>query len=164
MRCSLCGFKFDETRLVCHGSCPLNVYCAVVCCPHCGYQTVDMAKSPVNTAVRSLLARFRSVTPSEMPPEDIRLSALQRGQSASVIAIHAADPALVDHLQVYGIVRGAQVTLKQRSPTFVLQIGYTELSIERAVVNEIQVKVINAENLLPSTNIVVNNIDKDISS
>jgi Fe2+ transport system protein FeoA len=87
----------------------------------------------------------------------MRLSALQRGQSARVIAIHASDPALVDRLHLYGLVSGAQITLEQRSPTFVLQIGFTELSIERAVVDTIHVKVVDVENPLSSVVIIDNN-------
>jgi Fe2+ transport system protein FeoA len=94
--------------------------------------------------------------PSETTPEDMRLSALQRGQSARVIAIHASDPALVDRLHLYGLVSGAQITLEQRSPMFVLQIGFTELSIEGEIANDIQVKVVNVENVLPSTRIIDN--------
>lgn len=41
MRCALCGYAFDSMALACHSSCPLSAGCNIVCCPNCGYQTVD---------------------------------------------------------------------------------------------------------------------------
>jgi hypothetical protein len=34
--CALCGGKFTHGRQVC-GSCPLNMGCAILSCPHCGH-------------------------------------------------------------------------------------------------------------------------------
>lgn len=45
MRCALCGYEFDSTALACHSSCPLSAGCNIVCCPNCGYQTVDERRS-----------------------------------------------------------------------------------------------------------------------
>ncbi len=35
--CPLCGNRFSHGGLVC-ASCPLNLGCEIVRCPHCGYQ------------------------------------------------------------------------------------------------------------------------------
>ncbi len=45
MRCALCSYEFDSTALACHSSCPLAAGCHIICCPHCGYQTVDETRS-----------------------------------------------------------------------------------------------------------------------
>lgn len=45
MTCGLCGYEFDEEALACHGGCPLASRCAIICCPHCGYQQPDPARS-----------------------------------------------------------------------------------------------------------------------
>jgi len=39
MKCSLCGFQFEEheTSATCEG-CPFSKSCNKVCCPNCGYQ------------------------------------------------------------------------------------------------------------------------------
>lgn len=55
MKCALCGYEFAERELTCHSSCPLAHHCAVICCPNCGYQTVDESRS----AIVTLLNRFR---------------------------------------------------------------------------------------------------------
>lgn len=55
MKCALCGHEFAASELSCHSSCPLAHHCAVICCPKCGYQTVDESRSTIVT----LLNRFR---------------------------------------------------------------------------------------------------------
>lgn len=45
MTCALCGYQFDTAALACYGKCPLAAGCNVVCCPNCGYQTVDESRS-----------------------------------------------------------------------------------------------------------------------
>ena len=40
MTCALCGMKFNREDALC-GGCPMNKSCKVICCPNCGYQTVD---------------------------------------------------------------------------------------------------------------------------
>ena len=45
MRCELCGYEFDSTSLECHSQCPMSRGCIIICCPNCGYQVPDVAKS-----------------------------------------------------------------------------------------------------------------------
>jgi hypothetical protein len=58
MKCALCGSWFDERDLACHGSCPMTDRCAIVCCPSCGYQTVDDSRMPIANAVRRWAGRI----------------------------------------------------------------------------------------------------------
>ncbi len=55
MICPLCGFEYDETALDCHAACPMAQGCAIVCCPNCGYQSVDESKSGLAKLLRRLL-------------------------------------------------------------------------------------------------------------
>src|SRR5215211_7375012 len=125
MQCPLCSYEFDEREMQCHSACALNQSCAVICCPNCGYQMVDMSKSRMTLKVSCALSRLlrqkriETNTPSH-------LSDLRPGQSAQVVSIEAADSAVTDRLRIYGVVPGAQINLQQRSPTFVFHIGYTE--------------------------------------
>lgn len=59
-----------------------------------------------------------------------RLVDLYPGQSAEVTAIEAGAPA--DHRRLYalGLVPGAQVTLIQRFPTYVLRVGHTTVAVD----------------------------------
>ena len=54
MQCQLCGGTFDPAHLACHTSCPLHQHCAVVCCPHCGYSSVDDSRSALVRVVRGV--------------------------------------------------------------------------------------------------------------
>lgn len=65
MRCALCGYEFDEKGLACHSGCPLGDHCAIICCPNCGYQVVDHAKSRSVALLDRLLA---SLTRKPAPP------------------------------------------------------------------------------------------------
>lgn len=57
MVCPLCGAEFDETDQACHASCPIASVqgCHLVCCPHCGYQTVDESRSALARGLRKLI-------------------------------------------------------------------------------------------------------------
>jgi len=52
--CPLCGQEFRLDAMGCHDGCPLARRCAVLCCPHCGYEFVDEGPT------RRRLARIRS--------------------------------------------------------------------------------------------------------
>jgi hypothetical protein len=45
MKCALCGHEFTPDDVRCSPACPLSGGCPVVCCPQCGYQTVDESRS-----------------------------------------------------------------------------------------------------------------------
>ncbi|MBI4728866.1 MAG: hypothetical protein HY775_05110 [Acidobacteria bacterium] len=57
-RCALCGLSFDPAASGCRGSCPVAGGCAVVCCPRCGYQTVDESRSRLAARIDRLGARL----------------------------------------------------------------------------------------------------------
>jgi ferrous iron transport protein A len=144
MRCQLCGFEFDQTQMSCHASCALNAYCAVICCPNCGHQTVDESKSKLAQGLRRLLERTNrrqaAVKGPMVEPVTCRLSELWPGQSATVISVESQNASRLERLSVYGVMPGCQLTLQQRQPTFVARIGFTELSFEREVADEILIQ------------------------
>lgn len=43
--CPMCGYVFDPKEHTGCRSCPLEDGCATVCCPACGYQTIDVGRS-----------------------------------------------------------------------------------------------------------------------
>jgi ferrous iron transport protein A len=147
MHCSLCGFEFDQTQMACHASCALNQYCAVICCPNCGHQTVDESKSKLAQGMRRLMDRMirRGALSEQTPGGPVRLSDLWPGQSATVVSIESQNPARLERLSVFGVVPGCQLTLEQRQPTFVVRVDFTELSFEREVADEI---LIRSENVV----------------
>jgi Fe2+ transport system protein FeoA len=135
MECPLCGYTFDETQMACHASCAFNQSCGIICCPNCGYQIPDERKSRLAAALRNTLTKRKKLPASGKCP----LSQLQAGQSGLVIDVNTANHARAERLQVLGITPGARITLEQKQPAFVLQVGFTEISIERAIADEIMV-------------------------
>ena len=141
MRCPLCSYEFEPTAMMCHSSCAFNESCGIICCPNCGYQMADERKSRLAAALRRMLARKQNIPD---PQEKVRpLSTLQPGQSGTVVTIQSSHHGRVDRLLVLGLTDGASITLEQKRPTFVLRAGFTELSVEREVADEIIVKVID---------------------
>jgi Fe2+ transport system protein FeoA len=138
MQCPLCGLEFDETEMSCHSSCAFNQACGIICCPNCGYQVNDISKSRIAGFLQKVLARrnARAKIAGVYP-----LSALSAGQSAKVVRLTSEDHARQERLNVFGLMPGATVTLQQRQPAFVLRVGFTELSIERNIAEEIMVEI-----------------------
>jgi Fe2+ transport system protein FeoA len=134
MRCQLCGFEFDERQLTCHASCAFNKYCTIICCPNCGHQTVDESKSVLAQAFRRISSQQNS-----QPSQARHLSDLRPGQSATVESIEECSPSRMEKLSVFGVAPGCQVTLVQRHPAFVVRVGFTELSFEREIAEQIRI-------------------------
>jgi Fe2+ transport system protein FeoA len=116
--------------------------CALICCPNCGYQMPDEAKTHVVSWLRRRLARLSSVSdlwPSQQTStaDHCPLSRLPAGTTAQVAAIQSARPARLERLSLLGIVPGSQVRLEQRWPAIVVRVGETELSLDEDVADQI---------------------------
>lgn len=59
--CSMCGARFDPSEHAACRACPLQKDCHLVCCPVCGYETVDASKS----RLARLVARWLSPDPPD---------------------------------------------------------------------------------------------------
>lgn len=139
MRCPLCGFEFEPTAMSCHSSCAFNDSCGIICCPNCGYQIPDERKSRMADALRRFIARRRADHENESPVRP--LTAMQPGQTGKVIAINSTNHARIERLHILGLVNDAAVTLQQKHPTYVLKVGFTELSIDHDIATNIMVDV-----------------------
>lgn len=143
MQCPLCSFEF-EPRSGCSTSCPFGSGCNLVCCPNCGYQGVDPERSRLAGWVQRAISRFTGPKPVHAtgPAGDggrIALSRLDLGIDATVVDLSAMSPARALRLGAFGLSTGAHVRLVQRRPVPVLRIGETDLGLESAVLDEIQV-------------------------
>lgn len=45
LTCAMCGQGFDPDASPACTACPLHAGCNLVCCPHCGYETIDTRRS-----------------------------------------------------------------------------------------------------------------------
>ena len=55
LSCPLCGHTFNPAEEPACASCPLHSGCNLVCCPACGYQTVDVHRSWLARMASSLI-------------------------------------------------------------------------------------------------------------
>ena len=70
-----------------------------------------------------------------------RLSEMWPGQSGTVVSIETRSAARLQRLSTLGVTPGIPITLEQRQPAYVLRVGFTELSIEREVADEIVIEM-----------------------
>ncbi|MBE2270392.1 MAG: ferrous iron transport protein A [Anaerolinea sp.] len=137
--CPLCGYEFDAEEMACHASCAFNNQCAVICCPNCGYQMVDEKRSVLADRLRRFWARRNAPAPET--GEVCALSDLRAGQYGRVVEVAAEDSTRAERLQVLGFVKDAEIRLMQTKPTYIVQVGFTEVSVEKAISRAITVMV-----------------------
>jgi Fe2+ transport system protein FeoA len=65
------------------------------------------------------------------------LAELPPGQSARVVEIRSEDGGRLMKLAALGLVPGSMLHLQQRKPVYVVRVGETFLSLERAVAHDI---------------------------
>lgn len=138
MRCTMCGYEFETTDLECHTGCPLAAACSVICCPRCGYSTVDPSRSGVSNWFQRLLGRKQCGV--DAPSGCIPLLSLQVGQEAQISSMEG-DKGRLHILNQYGLLPGTPVRLTQRRPVPIVQVGQTDLALDSSVAASIFVEV-----------------------
>ena len=129
--CSTCGHRFDPAAHQSCQGCPLQKGCQLVCCPACGFENVNIQRSPLARLVARWLSskESRATLADVVPGCQVRLEgfapSLPAGQQA--------------HLQAYGLVPGHWVRVVQHSPVTVVQIEHTELALEAGLARQIRV-------------------------
>jgi Fe2+ transport system protein FeoA len=130
--CPLCGLEYEPGGDACRAQgCPLaRVGCATRHCPRCGYAVPDEEHSRAARFIRRL---FRSRGPART------LAELPAG-GQGVVARLSGEGALMARLTAHGLVPGTRVTLLQRSPAFVVELGETTLALERRVAEGVRLR------------------------
>ncbi len=67
------------------------------------------------------------------------LSELRKGQRAKIAYIHTNDKAMLRKIMAMGALPGSFITLAQRFPSYVFQIGESQFAIDKNVADQIQV-------------------------
>lgn len=135
MHCPLCGFEFERHAAPCEHSCPLGKLCKLICCPNCRYEFPEQPQS------LSWLGRlFRPRPPAPTHRELLCLNELEEGEQSELVCLNCAHASRRSALAVYGLVPGSRLVLQQKSPSFVIRVGETELALEAAIAGEIFVK------------------------
>jgi len=137
LSCPFCGFEFEREDTLCHHGCPLGPICRLIRCPNCQY---EHAEQPESAGWWQRWLFRRRATEAEPHARVITVPELEVGEQVTVLCVGGDRAAQKNALAVYGIVPGAEVTLLQRIPSFVLAVGQTELALDPGIAREILVQ------------------------
>lgn len=57
IECGICGLRFDPAAHIACAGCPIQKSCQLICCPRCGFETVDPGRSTLARLVNRLLPK-----------------------------------------------------------------------------------------------------------
>jgi Fe2+ transport system protein FeoA len=139
--CDLCGHQYDpEMHLGCQ-SCPLHSECNLVCCPACGYQTVDTQRSFIVKLSRYLQKFRRSRRFPEKTYEGITLADISPGSQVELVGYDEGFPTdRKEHLQAFGLVRNNPIQVIQQTPVTIIHLDNIELALENDLAKGIRVQ------------------------
>lgn len=149
LTCPLCGFEFAPADTACHHGCPLKTACNLTRCPLCEYEFPATPKSV--SWLQNLFRRRQRVRRPEpataggetCPDRGGRVSTVREmsgGEQAEVMHLETGDADRSNALAVFGLTPGSEVTLVQRHPSYVLQVGETLLALDADVADTIVVR------------------------
>jgi Fe2+ transport system protein FeoA len=135
--CPLCGFKFKKENSECTHGCPLGKFCKLIKCPSCRYEF------PETSRPLAWLAKLIHPTPAS-PRVALDLTQAEAGETVEFIGMLLGAESRGRALAVYGVTPGAQITLQQKRPSYILRVGETELAIDADIARQILVRKPNA--------------------
>lgn len=146
--CSLCGHAYDPATQAACDACPLHRACRMLCCPACGYTTVDTEHSRLAQWLTSHLARGRVARPARAAAGN-QVLAEQRLALADapvecrlcVLGFEDLPPTYHQHLQAYGLMPGQVIRVLQHRPVTVVQVDQLELALEAEIARRVWVDV-----------------------
>lgn len=134
--CPLCGHHFVAHDHAGCSSCPMGASCATVCCPACGYSTIDVTR----TSLAARLARLFQKKSSTLENAIMTLNDVAAGDHAQIAGFSDDLPNYQrEHLQAYGLVEGRPVRVLQHSPATVVRIEHLELALEAELAGKVRV-------------------------
>jgi Fe2+ transport system protein FeoA len=146
MKCSFCGFEFLEQDAHSCSSCPLKISCGKIQCPNCGY---EMPKE--NFFWKRFRHRKRGSAGKKKRHQgqlqraghgqEIMLTELEEGETAVVSRIKTTDTAILNKLMALGILPGMKVTMIQKFPSFVFQVGNTRVTADEEITGSVLVHI-----------------------
>jgi Fe2+ transport system protein FeoA len=135
--CGMCGTEFDPVVNPACGACPLHGGCATVCCPTCGYSTIN----PEQSKLVKMFAMFFPKKATSVALTSRTLADVKPGEQTKVTGFsQQLSPARLAHLQAYGLVPGYPVRVVQQSPVTVVQVDFVELALEEELARGVSVE------------------------
>jgi len=140
IECNFCGYLYDPDQHLACQTCPLHSNCNLVCCPACGYQTVNPQRSFLVRLARHIPRLKESGRLSRAARHGITLADVPPGWQAEIIGFSDSFPAdRKAYLQAYGLVLHHQVQVVQHRPVTIIRLDHVELALENDLASGIQV-------------------------
>ncbi len=149
--CALCGHQFDVSGHVACKSCALHGSCEMICCPNCGYNTVELSGSRMAHVAAWLFSSagllrkssggVLAETEIESRPDGVcTLAEVKPGSHARVVGFSQLTPVRCEQLRAYGLTPGRCVQVIQQSPETAVQVENTELALEAGLASKVNVE------------------------
>lgn len=121
----------------------MNSGCYLVCCPNCGYQTVDPGRSKLVRLLRFFSKiRLQSST-TQKSQSRLCLADVPPGCKAEVVGFTAEfPPDRKESLQAYGLVLNYPLQVLQHKPVTILRVDQIELALESDLAKGILVEML----------------------
>jgi Fe2+ transport system protein FeoA len=110
--------------------------CQLVRCPSCHYEFPDETKKM--SWLKRLFHRRMSASPATA--EASPLTEFEEGMDCILVCLHCKQASRRSSLEVFGLVPGTLLSIRQTSPAYIIRVGETELAIEPDIAREIMVK------------------------
>jgi len=142
IECIMCGYQYDPDQHLACQSCPLHSDCNLVCCPACGYQTVNHRRSFLVRLASYLSILKHSAKLVGETREGITLADVPPGSQAELVGFSDDFPAdRKAYLQAYGLVMNHQIQVVQHSPVTIIRLDNIELALESDLAQGIMVRI-----------------------
>lgn len=145
--CAMCGSRFEPAQLVssCE-ACPMHKGCVLVCCPDCGYSTVDPRRSQVVGLGFRLRQRRRGRRRGGGRgrrghgfDSGLTLADVPAGVRVRIGDLNGLPLESCRQLQAYGLAPGRSVEVVQQSPVTVVRIEHLDLAFEAEIARAVSV-------------------------
>ncbi|AZR73583.1 hypothetical protein BBF96_09385 [Anoxybacter fermentans] len=73
----------------------------------------------------------------------VSLDQLKVGERGRIFTINTQEPRIYQKLMNLGLIPGSEVKVLQRSPIYLIQVGFTQMALDRATCQLIQVVINN---------------------
>jgi len=125
MKCTLCGYIFDENEAPrsCKG-CPMMKGCKLIRCPNCSFEI------PREPKWIKYLKRKGEAT----------MTALAINQKGKITRIDTHDHKKLQKIMAMGVLPGMAITLIQKFPSYVFQVGQSQFAIDKELASCIYVR------------------------
>jgi Fe2+ transport system protein FeoA len=115
----------------------------MVCCPACGYTTIDTDKTTIGKLALELVPTQSSQKSSSIRPGLSTLAEAPMGAAVRVVSVENTDGSRPLQMQAYGLAPGRTVQVLQQDPITVVRADHTELALEDDLARKVLIEIVS---------------------